>query len=132
MVDGIGKGGGVPPPAGGPKGPSGPGGPKGPEGAGKIFDVHKPDAAREAQPAQPVTAISSAPLEQLKAGKIDVERYLDMKVDEATSHLDGMAPSQLEAVRSMLRQRMATDPELVDLVKQATGHAPRVPQDTDE
>lgn len=126
MVDGIGKGGAAPPPAGGPKGP---GGPKRPEGAEKTFDVHRTDEAHGARAAEAVTSVSPTPLEQLKAGTIDLDRYLDLKVDEATAHLEGMGPSNLETVRSMLRERMATDPELVDLVKQATGHAPRV---TDE
>jgi hypothetical protein len=126
MVDGIGKGGGVPPPAGGPKGP---GGPSRPEGTGKAFDVQKTDAPRDAQAVQQTTAVTATPLEQLKTGKIDFERYLDMKVEEATSHLDGMTPVHLDTIRSMLRERMATDPELVDLLKQATGQAPSPPVD---
>ena len=129
MVDGIGKGGGVPPPAGGPKGP---GGPSRPEGTGKTFEVDKTTHAREATAVEQAGAVSSTPLEQLKTGKIDFDRYLDMKVDEATSHLEGIAPSHLETIRSMLRERMATDPELVDLVKQATGHVPSVPQEPQE
>jgi len=123
MVDGIGRGGGLPP-AGGPKGP---GGPKRPEGAEKTFDVHETGKARDAQATDAVSA--STPLDQLKAGTIDFDRYLDLKVDEATSHLQAMPAAQLETVRSMLRERMATDPELVDLVKQATGHAPRTPDE---
>jgi hypothetical protein len=127
MVDGIGKGGGVPPPAGGPKGP---GAPKGPTGTEKTFDVHKTDVTREATAIEKTAATHGpGPLEQLKSGKIDFERYLDIKVNEATSHLEGVAPARLDTIRSMLRERMATDPELIDLVKQATGHVPTVPSD---
>jgi hypothetical protein len=72
---------------------------------------------------------ASGALEQLKAGKIDFNQYVDLKVDEATSHLEGLSPTQLDSIRSMLRDRMATDPELVDLVKQATGQAPSVPEE---
>ena len=126
MVDGIGKGGGVPPPAGGPKEP---GGPKGPTATDKTFDVHEADVPREATAIEKTAGATVSPLDQLKAGKIDFERYLDIKVDEATAHLDGIGPAHLETIKSMLRERMASDPELVDLVKQATGHVPTAPSD---
>jgi hypothetical protein len=123
MVDGIGKGG---PPRG--VGPSGPTAPTRPAETGKTFEVDKPGAAREAQGVQ-ATAIEASPLDQLKAGKIDFDQYVDLKLHEATAHLEGLSPAQLDTIRSMLRDRMATDPELVDLVKQATGQAPSVPEE---
>lgn len=119
MVDGIGKGGpprgvgGTPPTTGASK----------PAETGKTFEVGK---TREATA---VEAPTNGPLEQLKAGKIDFNQYVDLKVQEATSHLEGLSPAQLDTIKSMLRDRMATDPELVDLVKQATGHAPSVPEE---
>ena len=123
MVDGIGKGGprgvGQSPPTTGPARPA---------ETGKTFEVDKPGAPREAHGVQ-ATAIEATPLEQLKAGKIDFDQYVDLKLHEATAHLEGLSPSQLDTIRSMLRDRMATDPELVDLVKQATGQAPRVPEE---
>lgn len=133
MVDRIGKGGPPLPPA-------GPSGPSGAKETGKAFDVHKPDpAARPAEGAATsaqatrgsaeVAATGPTPLEQLKAGRIDLDGYLDLKVEEATAHLHGLSPVQLDGIRSMLRDRMATDPALADLVKQATGHAPTVPED---
>ncbi len=118
MVDRIGKGG-APPPA------TNATGTPAAEKTGKTFEVEK---SAQARPAQEVTAVGATPLDQLKAGKIDFDRYLDLKVNEATSHLEGLAPEKLDSLRSMLRDRMATDPELVDLVKQATGHVPQ-PQD---
>ncbi len=123
MVDGIGKGG---PPRG--VGPSGPTAPTRPAETGKTFEVDKPGAPREAQGVQ-ATAIEASPLQQLKAGKIDFDQYVDLKLHEATAHLEGLSPAQLDTIRSMLRDRMATDPELVDLVKQATGQAPSVPEE---
>ena len=75
------------------------------------------------------TAVEMSPLQQLKAGKIDFNQYVDLKLQEATSHLQGLSPEKLDTIRSMLRDRMATDPELVDLVKQATGHAPSIPEE---
>jgi hypothetical protein len=123
MVDGIGKGGpprgvGGTPPTTGPTKPS---------ETGKTFDV---GTTREATAIEaPANVKASGALEQLKAGKIDFNQYVDLKVDEATSHLEGLSPTQLDSIRSMLRDRMATDPELVDLVKQATGQAPSVPEE---
>ena len=117
MVDRIGKGGGVPPGA----APTTTG-PARPQETGKTFDAQKPGAA---PPAGQVGSITpSHALDDLKAGKIDFNQYLDLKVHEATGHLGTLSPVQLDTIRSMLRDRMATDPELVDLIKQATGHVP--------
>ena len=123
MVDGIGKGGpprgvgGTPPTTGASK----------PAETGKTFEVQK---NREATAIEaPANVNATGALEQLKAGKIDFNQYVDLKVQEATSHLEGLSPAQLDTIRSMLRDRMATDPELVDLVKQATGQAPSVPEE---
>lgn len=60
-------------------------------------------------------------LERLRSGEIDVTGYVDVKVNEATSHLAALPPSELDWVRSALRDRMAQDPMLVDLVRTATG-----------
>ncbi|HSQ63484.1 MAG TPA: hypothetical protein VLM85_09740 [Polyangiaceae bacterium] len=125
MVDRIGKGGPPLPPA-------GPTGPAGAKETGKTFDVHKPEGVTGAQATRAgevVATTGPTPLEQLKAGRIDLDGYLDLKVQEATAHLHGLSPVQLDGIRSMLRDRMATDPALADLVKQATGQAPHVPED---
>ncbi len=116
MVDRIGKGGAPPPGAGAP-------GPARPAETGKTFDVEKPGAARPSTDVK-VEATAPQPLAQLKAGKIDFNEYLDIKVREATGHLQGLTKVQLETVRGMLRDRMSTDPELVDLLKTATGQVP--------
>ena len=120
MVDRIGKGGAPPPPAETT-------GPARPTETGKTFEVHKAGAA---QPANPVDAVTSQQaLEQLRAGKIDFAQYLEIKVHEATSHLGALPKVQLDSIRAMLRDRMTTDPELVDLVKQATGRVPEASKD---
>ena len=129
MVDGIGKGG--PPRGVGGTPPTT--GPAKPAETGKTFEVQKTReaTASEILGSAPVNIshVNGGALDQLKAGKIDFNQYVDMKVDEATSHLEGLSPAQLDSIRSMLRDRMATDPELVDLVKQATGQAPSVPEE---
>jgi len=126
-VDGIGKKGPpTPPPAGGAAGPGRT------TGTGRPFEVGKApeattDAARAAQAAG-VEAPRTA-LERLRAGEIDVNGYVDIKVHEATAHLAALPPAQLENIRSALRDRMATDPALVDLVRTATGSVPQPPPD---
>jgi hypothetical protein len=108
-IDRIGKGG---PPAEVPKAEAGK-----PAGAAeRTFEVR-------VEKAQAVAPAGSA-LEDLRAGKIDVEGYLQRQVDEATAHLHGLLPADLETIRSSLRQRLASDPALAELAKQATGHAP--------
>jgi hypothetical protein len=63
----------------------------------------------------------SPALEKLQAGAIDLEGYLDIKVHEATAQIAGLAPAQVEAIRSALRERLSSDPTLADLVRKATG-----------
>jgi hypothetical protein len=83
------------------------------QGAGKVDAVEAPRTA----------------LERLRAGDIDVNGYVDIKVNEATSHLAALPPAELDRVRSALRDRMAGDPMLVDLVRTATGSIPRTSTD---
>lgn len=100
-------------------------------GASSGARVHPPFEAPDVRGAAKVDA-PSAPrtaLERLRAGEIDVNGYVDIKVNEATSHLAGLPPSELGRVRSALRVRMAQDPTLVDLVRTATGSVPRPPTD---
>lgn len=110
-IDGIG-GGGLPP--GGVGGPGGPAGPKGPDS--KDFELGVEGAS------QVGGASASAPLQQLQAGEISLDQYLDTRVDSAVEHLDGKLPAdQLDFVRQTLRQELETDPVLVELVRRATG-----------
>jgi hypothetical protein len=93
--------------------------------AARPFEVEKGGRVARAQ----VEATASGPLDQLRAGTIDVGRYLDLKVDEATAHLSALPRVELDAIRGALRDRLATDPALVDLVRTATGGPPRPPDD---
>lgn len=114
-IDRIGKGGAAPPPD--------------LDKVGKSGAVDKPFSAertKEAAPVDPTQATS--PLAQLKSGAIDLDRYLDLKVDEATKALDGMPASDLADIKKSLREQLATDPFLVDLVKSATGKVPNPPE----
>jgi hypothetical protein len=121
-IDGIGKKGppGAPPVAGTP-------GASGASQTGKPFQVDQSDKSGAAARAAEVKATGSTPLERLRAGEIDVKGYVDAKVHEATAHLGPMPPEKLEQIRAALRDRIGSDPLLVELVKKATGHVPPPP-----
>ena len=66
----------------------------------------------------------SAALSSLQRGELSLDQYLDGRVSEATSHLAGkLSPEQFDFVRQSLREQLATDPVLVELVQRATGSA---------
>jgi hypothetical protein len=124
-IDRIGKGGGVPPQTPGATGPSG-------AAPTKPFEVEgarsDPASGAATEKAAAASEVGASALDQLRAGKIDVTRYVEIKLDEATKHLSGLHASELEHVREALRDKIVQDPQLVDLVRQATGQVPK-PQD---
>ena len=104
-------------------------------GIGGIGGIGGKDAAAAAEPFKVdagVPAASgalggkvSAALESLQRGELSLDQYLDGRVTDATSHLVGkLNPDQLEFVKQSLREQMATDPVLVELVQRTTGTAP--------
>ena len=114
-IDRIGKGGGGPP-------VSGIGQPASPSAT----EVGSKGGEFKVDKAAPTEAVATEPLDRLRAGEISVSQYLDIKVQEATSHLDKrMSAEQLSFVRDSLREQLATDPMLVELVQSATGALPR-------
>lgn len=125
-IDRIGKGS-VPPGAPGASEVGGAGAGARPEEASRAFDIRSDKAVASDQAASSGkvdSALAPTPLDRLRAGQIDVPAYLDLKVHDATAHLHGVRPTELDAIRKMLRDQLATDPALADLVKQATGHVP--------
>ena len=70
-----------------------------------------------------------APIDRLEARQVDVEAYLDQKVDQATSHLEGLSKVELDAIKKILRDQLTSDPALGDLVRQATGFSPHLTED---
>jgi hypothetical protein len=90
---------------------------------GRPFEVSAPgDAPRAAATEPPRT-----PLERWRAGEVDAGGYLDLKVNEATTHLGALPTHELEAIRNALRDRLASDPTLVELAQAATGRIPEPP-----
>ncbi len=71
----------------------------------------------------------ASPLGRLRAGEVDVDGYVDLKVEEVTKGLEGLAPSEIDDIKSVLRDQMKTDPGLADLVRTATGKIPTPPED---
>ena len=86
----------------------------------------EPGSAQPGGAVQP--AAGSQALQQLGRGEITLDAYLETRLTEATAHLEArLAPEQLEFVRSELREQLATDPVLVELVRRATGATPNEP-----
>jgi hypothetical protein len=81
-------------------------------------------STKETQKPEAAAAIATGPLEQLRAGKIDVNTYVELKLDEATEHLKGLHTSEMQSIRVLLRDKIVADPQLADLVRQATGPLP--------
>ncbi len=134
-IDGIGNRGG----AGGIGGAGAPGSPAaggttGPTGAKETsFDAHldpsKAGGASGAGAADTVGSVHNGPLAQLRSGQIDLNQYLDQKVDQATAHLGALPAQQRSAIREALRAQMSSDPALTDLVQKATGQLPEPTSD---
>ena len=108
-IDGIGKRGGVAPGAAVP----------GSAPAQGTFEV---GGAQGAAPAS--AAGGSDAFLALERGEINVEQYLDARVEGAVAPLvSKLSPEQLEFVRAELRSALETDPVLVELVRKTTGGA---------
>jgi hypothetical protein len=113
-IDRIGKGGGGPPVSGIDQ-----------PGSTSTSGVSKSGADFKVERAAPAEAATLEPLERLRSGEITVSQYLDIKVDQATAHLDKrLGDEQLSFIRSSLREQLASDPMLVELVQSATGALP--------
>jgi len=89
----------------GERGPSATGGPK----FGETLGVRGTEQASTA-----------TPLERLRAGEIDLHGYVDLRVREATSHLEGLiGPDDLAKIQDELRDVIENDPDVAALVKSA-------------
>ena len=109
-IDGIGKPGGVTPGAPAP----------GAAPAQGSFQVGAPEAGA-ASAAGAAPAASSDAFSALERGEINVDQYLDARVEGAVAPLlSRLSPEQLEFVRAELRGALETDPVLVELVRKTT------------
>lgn len=84
-------------------------------------DVQGADAIGASTRSVSKGTVDKSPLEQLDAGTLSVDEYLDLQVDQAVAHLEGKLPkSQLDFVRETLREQLSEDPVLVELVRRTT------------
>lgn len=95
----------------------------------KTFSVERTDATSASRPEALGSTEGASPLARLRAGEIDVNGYVGLKVDEATRGLEGLSPTELDDIRKVLRDQLSTDPGIADLVHQAAGKTPDVPED---
>lgn len=73
----------------------------------------------------PAASGGPTPLERLEKGEISFDQYLDGRVADAVRHLEGRASgAQIDFLRQALRESMAADPVLAELVRRATGSVP--------
>lgn len=107
-IDGIGRGG--PPQIGGEGAPA-------VSSASEKFEL----------PADGVSEAGGAELlERVQRGEVELDTYLDLRVNDAVGHLEGKLPiEQLEFIREELREQLRSDPVLMELVRRATGHVPQ-------
>ena len=97
------------------------------DGAAPAVKSESTGATFEVKASTEVASVDKAApslVDQVKRGEISLETYLDTHVQKATQGLGALPPAQLQEVRSMLRERMRTDPDLADLFQRATGAAP--------
>jgi len=96
-------------------------------GGPQATDAPRPAQAFSLEPSTGAAQASrvSAALSSLQRGELSLDQYLDGRVSEATQHLAGkISPDQLEFVKQSLREQLATDPVLVELVQRTTGASP--------
>jgi hypothetical protein len=68
----------------------------------------------------------SEALAQLQRGEITLDAYLDLRADESVSGLRGrISPEKLRLVRDEVREQLAEDPVLVEMLRQITGSLQR-------
>jgi len=115
----------------GKKGPPTPPSPADIQGPARAPEATRPFEVSKTTPAPQAGAVEAprTAMERLRAGEIDVNGYVEVKVHEATAHLAALPPAELEQLRSALRDRLGSDPGLVELVRKATGAVPRPPPD---
>jgi hypothetical protein len=115
-IDGIGRGGGRP--------VSGVGAADAPNVAPEVGGPSGPEAAASSGSE---AVAGTGPLAQLQRGEIDLARYLDLRVADAVSPYVGKVPdAQLDFIRDSLRDALASDPVVVELVRRTTGVVPAV------
>ncbi|HEX2732567.1 MAG TPA: hypothetical protein VHM70_13235 [Polyangiaceae bacterium] len=104
-IDGIGRSGGPPVP-----------------GTGGVGSVSKPTGDAEFRVEQQTPIAPSSDLQRLERNEITREQYVELRVEQATSHLHGrLTDVQLQDVKEQLRAQLEVDPVLKRLLQRAAG-----------
>jgi proline dehydrogenase len=77
------------------------------------------ESVSKAAPGAEVSPVDSELLRRLESGQVSQEQYLDIKAEQAVSHLVGRLPAEkLELIRATLRDQLSNDPLFQRLVRQ--------------
>src|SRR5215467_1964041 len=99
-IDRIGKGGGGPPASG-----------IGSSGSPSTTEVGSKGGEFKVQKASAAEGVATEPLDRLRSGEISVSQYIDIKVEQATAHLDKrLSAEQLSFIKDSLREQLSADP----------------------
>lgn len=80
---------------------------------------------RESVAIRPDGPSESESLQKLKRGEMSLDSYLDERAEEALAHVKGRIPNEtLENLRFVLRERLRSDPVLIEMVRRTTGLVP--------
>lgn len=74
---------------------------------------------------QVVKRPESEAVRKVKSGEMSLDEYIDQRVEEASSHLKGKIPDEtLENLKFVMREKVRTDPLLVETIRRTTGKTP--------
>lgn len=94
-----------------------------PASSKRAFEVGGATPAGAASAASGAQGVS--PADQVRRGELDVKAYIELRVDEATRHLQGrLAPGDIDRVKQALHDQIAQDPAIQEMIKAATGQLP--------
>jgi hypothetical protein len=80
------------------------------------YPTRKPGGGSSVMPEPPL----SEALMKFRAGEIDADAYVELKIREATEHLSSLPPDKLDLVRRKLREEISDSQELKELIAEAT------------
>jgi hypothetical protein len=107
-------------PGDGPRKVGGVGGTDGPDEVGEVRPTEKAGKAQEAKKAAPADAVSKVAA-QLRAGEIDVDRAVELLIDQTVEKLGGGArPQTIQKLRKVLREYAQNDPNLSARIRKLT------------
>jgi hypothetical protein len=67
----------------------------------------------------------SESLRRFRRGELSLDEYLDEQAEEAMAHVKGRVPADtLASIRFVLREKLRSDPVLIEMVRRTTGLVP--------